>query len=277
MRRNVSFPAATSFCWFLVLIVVCACAPTLWGANPDLDHSPGYSPHGLLNIPQTNPSEEAALAALPPETRGDLLMMRQQYPSAIHAYQQCPQDSAVTWNKLGIAYQHMSAFDVARRQYEKALSINSRYSEAWNNLGTVYYNQKKFHKAENLYHKALRIKPGSAAYYSNLGTAYFADRKVDQGIEAYQQAFELDPDVFTSDSLERISSTAATPEEQMNLNYALAELYAQAGNFESALHFLRLAFTDGFNNRKKLMEDKDFALLRTTTEFHTLMTAQRPN
>ncbi|WP_446745110.1 tetratricopeptide repeat protein [Silvibacterium acidisoli] len=277
MRTNTFSPAATLFSRFLALITVCACTLPLWAATPDLETSPGNPLRGLVNVPQVAPSQEGALESLPPETRGDLLMTRQQYAAAIRAYQQCPRESAVRWNKIGIAYQHMYALDFAKLQYEKALSINPNYSEALNNLGTVYYGMKNFRKAENFYRKALHLMPDSASYYSNLGTAYFADHKMKQGIDAYRHAFEIDPGIFIRESIARIQSAAASAEEQMALNYALAKLYAQAGNFDAALRYLRMALMEGFDDRKKLMDDKEFASLRGTSEFRLLMAEEHLN
>ncbi|GGH01787.1 tetratricopeptide repeat protein [Silvibacterium dinghuense] len=245
------------------------------GALPaafDLSHvsrlAEGRSPQ--LEVPETSGD---GFAALPPETQGDLLMVRHQYLAAIDAYRRGPHDSAVIWNKLGIAYQHMYALDFARMQYEKALSLEPNYAEALNNLGTVYYGQKSYHKAESYYRRALRSKPNTAAFYCNLGTAYFADHKYRQGLAAYQQALVLDPEIFIRESLARIAEMG-TPEAEAQLNYALAKLYAQSGNFDAAMRCLRAAFSDGFDDRKHLMEDKELAGLRGTPQFHLFLTEE---
>jgi tetratricopeptide (TPR) repeat protein len=214
--------------------------------------------------------------SLTPEVQGDLLMVHQKYLAAVDAYRRAPQDSAVVWNKLGIAYQHMYALDVAKLQYEKALSLAPNYAEAINNLGTVYYGQKSYRKAEKCYRKAIHTKPGTASFYSNLGTAYFAQRKYKDGLEAYQRAFAIDPEVFTRDSMERIAEMGPA-EEQARLNFTLAEIYGQAGNMKVALVYLRAALSEGFADRKKLMGDKDLASLRETAEFQLLMVEEHMN
>lgn len=208
-----------------------------------------------------------------PETLGDLMMIHQRYLAAIEAYQRAPRDSAVVWNKLGIAYQHMYALDLAKLQYEKALQLNPQYPEALNNIGTVFYGLRNYHKAEHYYGKALRLKPNCAPFYSNLGTAYFADHNFKRGMEAYRKAFSIDPNVFIGDSLERVAEIGPV-EEQITLNYSLARLCAQANMTDAAIHYLRMAMMDGFNDNKKLMDDKAFAQLRTTPQFHLLMTEE---
>jgi tetratricopeptide (TPR) repeat protein len=242
--------------------------------------SPFYGPFGFGQ--EGNPSTQSVslssrspldIYSVSPETLGDLMMIHQRYLAAIEAYQRAPKDSAVVWNKLGIAYQHMYALDIAKLQYEKALELDPKYPEALNNLGTVYYGQQNYHKAEIYYQKAIHLKPACASFFSNLGTAYFADHNYKRGTQAYRKAFSLDPEVFLSDPLEHVAEMGPI-EEQATLNYALARLYAEAGMVDPAIHYLRLAFMDGFNDNKKLMEDKAFAALRTTSQFRLLMTEE---
>jgi tetratricopeptide (TPR) repeat protein len=292
MRTKYRMSAATPRCWCIAFLAICACSPGVSGQGPNASpsHNASYGvapkPPGDFGLAQESQSDttqvsapaqgptpvasELGLLSLPPETQGDLLMIRQRYLAAISAYQRGPKDSPVLWNKLGIAYQHMYALDFAKAQYERALFLNPKYPEALNNLGTVYYGEKDYRKAENLYRKAIRLKPNCASFYSNLGTAYFAEHKAKKGLDAYQQAFAIDPNVFINESAERIAESGPL-EEQAQLNYELAKLYANAGNMEAALKYLRLAFIDGFDDMKKLMAAKEFAALREKPEFRLLL------
>lgn len=208
-----------------------------------------------------------------PETLGDLMMIHQRYLAAIAAYERAPRNSAVVWNKLGIAYQHMYALDLAKIEYEKALTLDPKYAEALNNLGTVYYGRQDYHKAEKYYRRAIKLKPNSASFYSNLGTAYFADRDYKRGLQAYRKAFSIDPDVFISDPLGRVAEMGPA-DQQILLNYTLAKLYAQAGMVGPAIHYLRMAFMDGFSDNKKLMQDTGFAKIRGTPQFRLFLTEE---
>jgi tetratricopeptide (TPR) repeat protein len=221
--------------------------------------------------PKSNPEMN-----LTPEQRGDLDMIHHEYLAAIDAYHQAPRDSAVVWNKLGIAYHHMFAFDQAKVDYARALQLNPKYGEALNNLAAIYYAEKDYRRAEKLYRRALKLIPNSATAYNNLGTAYFADEKFKQGTEAYQKAFAIDPTVFNGDPLQTISETSTTA-ERARVDYCLAELYAQAGMKDKAIEYLRKAFDDGFNDSKRLMQDQEFASIRQTAEFEQLVaTVKRP-
>lgn len=236
-----------------------------FGAAPQSDSSPQ-----AVSLSRPSPVD---LLSMPPEKLGDLMMIHRRYLAAIDAYQRASRGSAVVWNKLGMAYQHMYALDIAKLQYEKALQLQPQYAEALNNLGTVYYGQQNYRKAEKFYQKAIHLKPKTATFYSNLGTAYFADHDYKRGIKAYRKAFSIDPEVFIGDPLDRVAEMAPTDEE-IALNYALARMYAQAGMFKNAIHCLRVAFLYGFSDNDKLMKDNAFAALRKTTQFRLFMTEE---
>src|SRR3954466_1296272 len=143
-----------------------------------------------------NAQTQAPPTSLNAEQRGDILMARKMYREAIEVYREGPQDSAVIWNKLGIAFHQMMQVDEAKKHYEKAVKLNPKYSEAINNLGTIYYAKKSYRRAMNQYEKALKLTPNSASIYSNLGTAQFARKRYEQASISYRKALELDPEVF---------------------------------------------------------------------------------
>lgn len=222
-------------------------------------------------FPQT--ASSIALESMPPEMRGDLYMARGQYVQAVDAYRQVFPMTAVVWNKLGIAWHHLSAVDEAKRDYERALLIRPNYPEAINNLGAAYFEQKNYKKAIKLYRHALKLMPRSAVIAANLGTAYFARGKYKPGIVAYRTAFELDPDVF-SDAVAAVRG-ATSLADRAQQDYCLAELFAQAGMKQSAITYLRRAFDEGFHDRNRLMQDAVFTQLRKTADFAQLMAEQK--
>ncbi len=216
----------------------------------------------------------APAVPLSPERRADILMARKMYREAIEVYQQAPLDSAVIWNKIGIAHHQMLQFEAARKCYEKALKINPKYSEALNNIGTVYYARKSHRRAIKYYKKALKLSPQSASIYSNLGTAYFARKKYQQAAEAYQTALSLDPEVFEHRSTYGVMLQERTVEERAKFHYYLAKTYAKAGMNDRALIYIRKALEEGFKERDKLKADPEFAGLQELPEFQQLLTLE---
>lgn len=211
---------------------------------------------------------------LSPEMQGDLMVARQRYLDAITAYKQAPQNSAVIANKIGVAYHHMFDLADAKKNYQLAIKLNPSYAEAFNNLGAIYHAEKNYKQAERLYRKAIKLDPTSPLFYGNLGTAYFFEGNTRKGAEAYRQAFALDPGVFDHTGASRIEETSSTKDLAV-VNYELAKTYANAGMNDRALDYLRKALGEGFNDRKKLMNDPELASLRETPEFLQLLAQRR--
>ena len=157
-----------------------------------------------------------------------------------------------------------------------ALSINPRFAPASNNLAAVLYGQHNYRDAERLYKRALKHTSESAVIFCNLGTAYFAEAKYKQGMKAYRKAFEIDEKVFAPEQGSLVEA-GSSREQRIAMNYFVAATYARVGKQEQAITYLRKAMDEGFNDRKRLIEDKDFAVLRTTPQFQQLLDREKPN
>jgi tetratricopeptide (TPR) repeat protein len=223
--------------------------------------------------PAAEPVQPAELPrpALTPEMRGDIFMARKMYREAIDMYRQCPADSAVIANKIGIAYHQMLQLDLAKKQYERAIKLNKRYSEAINNLGTVWYAKRSYRKATGLYKKALKIAPESASIMSNLGTALFARKKYKEATQYYAQALALDPEVFERRSSHGVLLQERSVEERAKFHFYLSKTYASAGVLDRALLYMRKALEEGFKDRDRFVKDPEFAALQENAEFQTLL------
>ena len=225
------------------------------------------------SLPQSSPA--LTMASLPPEERGDILLARGRYLEAVEAYRDATPNATVL-NKMGVAYQHLAAIDLAKKDYQKALLIRPNYPEAINNLGAAYFAKRDYKKAIRLYRKALELMPDSAIVAANLGTAYFARRDYRHGLDAYQMAFRLDPNVFRMDN----GSVIPAPSDRVDRaqqDFCVAELFAEVGNQEQAIEYLRKALDEGFKDVNKINQDKVFAQLRRTSEFAQLMAEQKPH
>jgi tetratricopeptide (TPR) repeat protein len=248
--------------------------PILVGSHPFLAEPVKPSPAtATAAMMQSQPPQSATTSTMPPEAQGDLLMVNGNYVAAIKAYQQSSPRSAATWNKIGVAYHHLFALEEARKNYQMALTLNPRYPDALNNLAAVYQGERKYKKAEKTYKRALKYGPDFAVTYRNLGTAYFSEGNYKEGAKAYQKALELNPNSFDSNQTEVLEERISR-RQRVAINYCLAKAYALAGKNEQALIYLRKALDAGFNDRRLLMEDKEFGQLRTTPEFQQLIVAQ---
>ncbi len=245
--------------------------------------------------------------SLTPEERGDLYMARKMYREAIDTYQtglkslqsktsrdkrdkdkadsqaapstqdavtytkKSENPAAILWDKIGIAYHELGDLKAAQKAYERAIKLDKRYADAINNVGTVYYAQKKYRSAISRYKKALQYAPDSASIWSNLGTAWYARGKYDRMTEAYSKAIELDPQVF-----ERHGSVGTRMQDRgvadkARYHFEMARIYAISGNNDLALQYLRKALEEGFKEKDKFEQAKEFAALRQTQGFKDLM------
>jgi tetratricopeptide (TPR) repeat protein len=232
----------------------------------------GQTPNTLLDASKlAERPQSSALEALTPEKRADILMARKMYREAIETYKEEPQDSAIIWNKIGIAYHQMLQLNVAQKYYERSARLDSNYPEAINNLGTIHYAKRNYRRAIKLYNRALKLSPNSASIHSNLGTAYFARKNYKKASECYQQALALDPEVFEHRNSWGVLLQERSVEERAKFHYYLAKTYAKAGMNDRALLYIRKALEEGFGERKKLMEDPEFVALRKLPEFQELL------
>jgi tetratricopeptide (TPR) repeat protein len=216
----------------------------------------------------------AQTAPLTPEQRGDLFMARKMYREAIDTYRANAQNSAVMWDKIGIAYHQLGDLNAARKAYEHAIKLDKKYADAINNVGTIFYAEKKYRSAISRYNRALQFAPDSASIYSNLGTAWYARGNIDLMVQAYTKALQLDPEVFEKNSMVGTRMMDRGVTDKARYHFEMARLFAGTGKNELALQYLRKALEEGFKEKDKLQQAKEFATLRETQEFKDLMTLE---
>ncbi len=241
---------------FAVIIPLIGCVAFFTAWTPRLAAAPQSENPSQT---QTGPNPEQ-----PPsdEKAADLHMARKEYAEAAviykHLLERNPRN-AVYLNKLGIAYHQQTQLKLAMRYYERAAKADPHYADAVNNIGTIHYQRKKYGKAIKAYRKALEIHPDMASVLSNLGYAYFSDKRYPEAIEAFQRALALDPTVF-----ERSSRTGSLLQDRSVENrglffFLMAKTYAQAGNAERCLFYLRKARDEGFASLASVKTDPAFA------------------
>jgi tetratricopeptide (TPR) repeat protein len=214
---------------------------------------------------------EPKFAPLSPEDRGDLYMARRMFREAVAVYKTAPQNSAVIWNKIGIAWHNLGEMSLARKSYEHALKLDKNYVEAINNIGTVYYAEKKYRSAVSRYKRALALAPDKAAFWSNLGTAYFEQRKYPLEMEAYSKAISLDPEIFEHRGTMGTEMQERTVADRARMHFELARLYAKIGKDDLALQYLRHSFEEGFKDKDKVRKSPEFAGMLENPEFIAVM------
>lgn len=227
--------------------------------------APGQAPTGVPDTTKQLTAEELA----------DLMMARKEFREAALAYKKLVDQyptSATIANKLGIALHKEYDLNGALRFYERAVKLDPTYADAQNNIGVIWYDKKKFGRAIRAYQKAIKMRSDLAVSYSNLGYAYFADKKYEQSISAFQQALKLDPTVMDHGS-GRAGSTVQdrSVDDRAKFYFLLAKSFAEAGNFERSMIYLRKAKDEGYKSMKDVQTDPAFSAMMNLPEMQEVL------
>jgi len=221
------------------------------------------------------PAPDATADSL--ENRGDGLRAQKLYLDAVDYYRAAlakKPNSAVLYNKIGIAELLMQRWSDSRKSFERAIKADRDYADAYNNLGVIFYIGKKYGKAIDRYNKAIHLKEDAASYYSNLGAAFFSKKEIEKSVLAYSHALQLDPDVFERSSKAGVAAQMSKPEDRAHYDYVVAKLYAKMGVTDRSLEYLRRAMEEGYKSIDNVYKDDEFAGLRKDPRFTELMTAR---
>src|SRR5438874_13490170 len=230
-----------------------------------------------------SPAESSVIVVKPEltdEQLADLYMARKDYREAALSYKrladQNPQNP-VYLNKLGITLHQQAALGAALKYYERASKVDPSYADAQNNIGTIWYQRKKFGRAIKAYQRAIKLRNDMAVLYSNLGYAYFGEKKYEESIGAFRQALALDPQLF-----EHSSSRAGSVLQDRSVSdrgrfyFMLAKSFAEAGNFDRSLIYLRKAKEEGFASLNQVKSDPSFSAMLKLSETQEILAPKAP-
>jgi len=101
---------------------------------------------------------------------------------------------APAYNGLGLAYAGKGQFDLAIKNYSKAIKLDPKFEYAYYDRGLAYKNKGQFDLAIQDYNKAIELNPKRFDAYNNRGNAYQALGLLDLAIQDYNKTIELNPD-----------------------------------------------------------------------------------
>lgn len=207
------------------------------------------------------------------EQRGDELRLQKALPDALDFYQAAlaKAPSAALYNKIGMSHLMMFHHDLALKAFNKSLKLNKEYPDAYNNRGVVYYIKKNYGRAIKDYQHAIRLREDLASYYSNLGTAYFEHKEFDKARQQYLRALSLDPDIFERKGGMGVSAHLVSSVDRAHYSFVIARMYAEKGDNDHALLYIRKALEEGYPVAAKIKSDNDFNALKKDPRFIALM------
>ncbi len=125
-------------------------------------------------------------------------------------------DASSAYHMLGIIYETQGEIDRARKQYNKALSINLRYSPSRIHLSRIALNDNQISKAEDLLNEGLKLAPE----HLNLSIEL-----------ALLEAYKNKPDK----AAERLISLSKKNPHENRPRTVLGQLYLNNGNINKAI------------------------------------------
>ena len=233
---------------------------------------------GVAQVPSAQEPSGVVHPQISDEQMGDLYMIRKQFREAAELFKKLSDENPrnpVYLNKLGIALHQQEALGLALKYYEKAVKVDPQYADAENNVGTIWYQRKRYSKAIRAYEKAIKMRNDMAVLYSNLGYAYFGERKYAEAITAFRQGLILDPLLF-----EHTSSRSGSVLQDRSVDdrgafyYMLAKSFAEAGDLDRCIHYLRRAKDEGYKDFANIKKDPAFAAALKSPEIQELLVAK---
>lgn len=226
---------------------------------------------GPPSIPDTS------LPAAELEEQGDQLRAQKRFLDSIDYYNVAlkKHPTALLWNKEGMSYLLLERPKNAAKCFDHAIKLDKTAPESYNNRGYIEQMKKKYDKAIKYYKKAVALRPDDPVFYYNMGSCYFGKHEYAEAGQQYAKAFTLDPHIFVRVSRDGIMAKATSPEDRAEFSFMVAKMYAQAGDLDHSLEFLRQAMENGYKHINNVYKDREFATLRTDKRFEELM-AQRP-
>lgn len=245
-------------------LLVSLTLPTI-GQTSDESRKESFVPPMQTQSQVPNAAASPADRQISGEELGDLYMARKQYHEAMEQYKMLSEQNphnAVYLNKLGIALHQQTALGLALKYYERAVKVNPQYADAENNIGTIWYQRKKYSKAIRAYQKAIKMRDDMPVLYSNLGYAYFSQGKYEESIVSFRTALAKDPQFFERGSSRTgsILQDRSVP-DRGRFYFLLAKSFAEAGNVERAVFYLRKAKEEGCAQINEVKKDPAFAAL----------------
>jgi tetratricopeptide (TPR) repeat protein len=105
-----------------------------------------------------------------------------------------PRISAMTHLAAGQMLEKQGDLKGAIEQYERAISVNPRFTTAYNRLAIVYQKLGKFADAEQMFQQGIRADPGAAMLRNNLGYIYLATNRLPEAETQCREALRISPD-----------------------------------------------------------------------------------
>jgi len=105
----------------------------------------------------------------------------------------CGTEADVHFEK-GVDYINQGDYQQAIEEFNRALTIDSKYVDAYCGIGIAYLHQKKYKEAVEAFKKVIALDPDKAIAYYLLGMAYEEIMNYGEAIAAWNKFLALSPE-----------------------------------------------------------------------------------
>ncbi|GEM_PF-1071411 len=142
--------------------------------------------------------------------------------------------------QLGTIYYQEGKLPDARKQFEKAISLDTLSWTAYNNLGLVYFQQKNFTKSLLNFQKSIHCNTKYSTAYINLAGVYSQIGMVDSAIVVLNDLIQIDErNVAAYESLSKAYYQSGDKEEAIIVLKKAAQLGSKTAQYLLSMSGLR--------------------------------------
>lgn len=211
----------------------------------------------LALVDNVSDGEQMMIRAIEAGIGGEAKKQLEIYKKLVVAY---PKDERAH-NLLGNSLFGRQDYEAAIAQYEKALSINSEFSQPYNQLGYSFRFLNKYAEAETAFKKYIKLIPDDPNPYDSYAELLMKMGKYEESIEYYRKALGITPVFFNShigiasdfnflgqhekarEQLQKFYGVAVDVGQRRIALRAKAVSYADEGNLDKALSELKKQYT----------------------------------
>lgn len=154
-------------------------------------------------------------------------------------------------NNLGIVYFLREKYELSNKYFQKALDLNSRFTDARNNLARLMIEQKQYSKAQKILDTVLAdlTYTNSFSAYFNYGLSWFNQNQFSNAKDYFEKALNENrtdcyAQVYYGRSLLELKSLkAASQQLDQATHFCLSENVDEA-HFYSAITYYRLGLIE---------------------------------
>jgi lipoprotein NlpI len=111
----------------------------------------------------------------------------------IDSGEETPQILAIALNNRGNAYTAKGEYDLAVKDYDRAIQLNPSYPKPINNRGVAYEKIGEFDRAMEDFSQAIKIDPNYAGPFANRAAIHAGKHEYDHAVRDYDEAIRLAP------------------------------------------------------------------------------------